>query len=93
MQILVHGGGVANMAVMKRTQDIYQGREIRVPVPGPPENVFGGKVTGTNDFAYFSRNRPGKPNQRKGQNEKFMNFTHFCEFWYCSLGKQARFTH
>ena len=36
------------------------------------------------------RSRPGKPNQRKGQNEKFMNFAHFCEFWCCSLGKQAR---
>ena len=35
---------------------------------------------------------PGKPNQRKGQNEKFMNFAHFCEFWCFSLGKQARFT-
>ena len=28
----------------------------------------------------------------KGQNEKFMNFAHFCEFWCFSLGKQARFT-
>ena len=37
------------------------------------------------------RSRPGKPNQRKGQNEKFMNFAHFCEFWCFSLGKQARF--
>ena len=40
----------------------------------------------------FVRSRPGKPNQRKGQNEKFMNFAHFCEFWCFSLGKQARFT-
>ena len=24
---------------------------------------------------------PRQPNQRKGQNEKFMNFAHFCEFW------------
>ena len=38
------------------------------------------------------RSRPGKPNQKKGQNEKFMNFAHFCEFWCFSLGKQARFT-
>ena len=38
------------------------------------------------------RSRPGKPNQRKGQNEKFMNFAHFREFWCFSLGKQARFT-
>ena len=40
----------------------------------------------------FLRSRPGKPNQRKGQNEKFTNFAHFCEFWCLSLGKQARFT-
>ena len=42
--------------------------------------------------AFWFRSRPGKPNQRKGQNEKFMNFAHFCEFWCFSLGKQARFT-
>ena len=41
---------------------------------------------------FYFRSRPGKPNQRKGQNEKFMNFAHFCEFWCFSLGKQARFT-
>ena len=34
------------------------------------------------------RSRPGKPNQRKGQKQKFINF---CEFWYFSLGKQAWF--
>ena len=38
------------------------------------------------------RSRPGKPNQKKAQNEKFINFAHFCEFWCFSLGKQARFT-
>ena len=38
------------------------------------------------------RSRPSKPNQRKSQNEKFMDFAHFCEFWCFSLGKQARFT-
>ena len=38
------------------------------------------------------RSCPGKPNQRKGQNEKFMNLAHSCEFWCFSLGKQARFT-
>ena len=36
--------------------------------------------------------RPGKPNQKKGQNEKFMNFAYLYEFWCLSLGKQARFT-
>ena len=34
--------------------------------------------------------RQTKP--RKYQNEKFMNFALFCEFWCFSLGKQARFT-
>ena len=38
------------------------------------------------------RRRPSKPNQRKSQDEKFMNFALFCEFWCFSLGKQARFT-
>ena len=41
----------------------------------------------------WCRESPGKPNQRKGQNEKFMNFSPiFGEFWCFSLGKQARFT-
>ena len=32
-----------------------QGREIRIPVPGPRKIIHGGKITGTNDFAYISR--------------------------------------
>ena len=40
----------------------------------------------------FRRSGPGKPNQRKGQNEKFMNFAHFVTSGVFSLGKQARFT-
>ena len=40
----------------------------------------------------FVQESPRKPNQRKGQNKKFMNFAHFCEFWCFSSGKQARFT-
>ena len=36
------------------------------------------------------RSRPGKPNQKKGQNEKFVNFAHFCQCLGCfSLGMQA----
>ena len=31
-------------------------------------------------------------NQKGGRNEKFMNFTLFCEFGSFSLGKQAQFT-
>ena len=52
------------------------------------------RYLGGNNFALISvsiRSRPGKPNQRKGHNEKFMNFAHFCEFWCFSLGEQARF--
>ena len=42
---------------------------------------------------FIIRSRPGKPNQRKGDNEKFMNFAHFCvNSGVFSLGKQARFT-
>ena len=51
-----------------------------------PENLQGliswawlGKFCRT--FWVLFRSRPGKPNQRKGQNEKFLNFAHFCEFW------------
>ena len=35
---------------------------------------------------------PRQTKPKKGQNEKFMNFALFCEFWCFSLGKQARFT-
>ena len=35
--------------------------------------------------------RQTKPKE-KGQNEKFLNFAHFCEFWCFSLGKHARCT-
>ena len=37
----------------------------------------------------FIKSRPGKPNQRKGQNKKFMNFAHFCEFCCFFLGKTS----
>ena len=55
-------------------------------------NLRGQKINANFFGTKFFRSRPGKPNQRKGQNEKFMNFAHFCEFWCFSLGKQARFT-
>ena len=38
------------------------------------------------------RSRPSKPNQRKGQNEKFMNFAFFCEFW-CFFSRETSTTH
>ena len=34
----------------------WQGREVRVPVPSPPEKSDGETIAGTNDFADFSRN-------------------------------------
>ena len=39
------------------------------PIPDPAETDLKGEVI---------RSRPGKPNQRKGQNEKFMDVAHFC---------------
>ena len=62
----------------------------RHPLRNPP--LFRTPKSGKNFPAASIRSRPGKPNQKKGQTEKFMNFTHFCEFWCFSLGKQARFT-
>ena len=38
------------------------------------------------------RSRPGKPNQRKGQHEKLVNFAHFMNSGIFPSGKQARFT-
>ena len=34
---------------------------------------------------FLIRSRPSELNQRKGQNEKFMNFALFCEVWCFSL--------
>ena len=56
------------------------------------ETFFPRKIHGKFCGKVSVRRRPGKRNQRKGQNEKFMNFAHFCEFWCFSLGEQARFT-
>ena len=48
---------------------------LRLPLNlGPPTVLWPSQIQGV-----FLRSRPGKPNQRKGQNEKFMNFAHFCE--------------
>ena len=38
------------------------------------------------------KSRPGKPKERKGQNDKFMNFAHYCELWCFYLRQQAQFT-
>ena len=35
------------------------------------------------------RSRPRQTKPKKGQNEKFMNFVHFCEFWCFFLGKTS----
>ena len=35
---------------------------------------------------------PANQTKERAKTEKFMNFTHFCELWCFSLGKQARFT-
>ena len=46
-----------------------------------------------NSFETLNVKGVAPANQRKGQNEKFMNVGHFCElFWCVSLGKRARFT-
>ena len=55
-----------------------------------PKNLLMSFLASKVIFAFESGVAPA--NQRKGQNEKFMNFAHFCEFWCLSLGKQAQFT-
>ena len=40
----------------------------------------------------FHQESPRQTKPEKGQNEKFMNFAHSCEFWCFFLRKQARFT-
>ena len=80
----------------RNPQNPHNTKKIQNPPPraGPPKIRKKYRKNGlkTAIFRPFFRSRPGKPNQRKGQNEKFMNFAHFCEFWCLSLGKQARFT-
>ena len=57
-----------------------------------PRVPYGIALETQNKYGLLIRSRPGKPNQRRGQNEKFMNFAQSCEFWCFSSGKQARFT-
>ena len=45
------GGG---RSTLRKARYEWQGSEIHVPVLGPL-NIYGGKITGTNAFAYFSR--------------------------------------
>ena len=42
--------------------------------------------------AFLSGVAPANQTKERAKNEKFMNFSHFCEFWCFCLGKQARFT-
>ena len=61
-----------NVQLDNYTQICYtkeQGREMRVPVLGPPESVYGGKITGTNDFADF----PGKSIEQGGRKKEIEN--------------------
>ena len=44
--------GVNNGKILLKLYPGGQGREIRIPVPGPPRNFDGEKITGTNDFAF-----------------------------------------
>ena len=67
---------------------------LGLPWPSPEPHLHSSQKRLHTSMSVFGiiRSRPGKPNQIKAQNEKFMNFAHFCEFWCFSLGKQARFT-
>ena len=67
------------------------GRGLVVKRPGVLSKVqMLNLVLGVGVFSLLSkiRSRPGKPNQKGGGNEKFMNFTLLC----IALGKQTQFT-
>ena len=69
-------------------EEVLRGQTLYTRTPPPLE-----RISRVRRLCHaLIRSRPGKPNQRKGQNVKFMNFAHFYEFWCFSLGKQARFT-
>ena len=53
----IRADGLRTMRAVERKEE--QGREIRAPVPGPPNCFMGRKITGTNGFAYF-KTFPGK---------------------------------
>ena len=80
------------MAVFLQKERIFPcAHKIGAAISGP--RIAGKQFYRHEDFSETTvRSRPGKPNQRKGHNEKFMNFALFCEFWWFFLGKQARFT-
>ena len=68
IKFLLLGGGVLGVS--------WRGGGVEVPILFSWARGFS-----EFDFVSFFRSRPGKPNQKKGQNEKFVNSAHFCEFW------------
>ena len=50
-----------------RSGECIQESEIRVPMPGLPENFDGGKITGTNDFTCFAGKSYGPGGRKKNE--------------------------
>ena len=61
----------------------------KIGAPDPENPLFLGFSVLRGGLRPWFRSRPSKPNQTKGQNEKFMNFALFCEFWCFSVGKTS----
>ena len=75
-----------NVPVHRRKQWIHTGDPPEIA--GFPTDAGGFPIWCMFDSPQKIRSRPGKPNQRKGQNEKFMNFAHY-DFWCSSLGSHG----
>ena len=74
---------------------VFRGEDHRQENRYSPQQMVGKSIADSSHRFGCTQNSQESPRQtkpKKGANEKFMNFAHFCEFWCFSLGKQARFT-
>ena len=70
-----------------------QGSEIRVPVPGPPENFDGAKISGIKNGVSTSKSRQQTGLKAKNSFPNKRNFLHICaKFPQNFLAKDLRYT-
>ena len=79
---MAQGGGDQNAPRWRRSDTVFRGPPPFCPAP--PRSLESAAFC---EHLWFSRIRsyPGKPNQKKGRNEKFTNITLFCKFGCFSL--------
>ena len=68
----------------------WQNRFSRISIFEPPD--FLADFFSCRFLPHFVRSRPSKPNQKKGRNEKSMNFAHFIELLFRNAPQKSSWT-